>query len=158
MIPVIQEEVVDKRKLLDTEEFVDALAVSQASPGAMAINMSVYIGHKMKGVPGAIVAVLGSSLPSLIIIMLVSTVFFKYRNIATAEKVFTGVRAAVVAAITYSLVKLLKTVKLNKFEYGVFAVLGFLLVYFGVNPIPVLVLGAFSAIVYDKVKGGEKSD
>lgn len=158
MIPVIQDEVVEKRKLLDVDEFVDALAVTQASPGALAINLSVYIGHKLKGIPGALVAVLGSSLPSLTIIMLVSTVFFKYRNLESIEKIFTGVRAAVVAAIAYSLVKLLKTVKLSKFEYGVFFVLGFLLVHFGMNPIPVLILGALSAIIYDRVRGGVKSD
>ncbi len=153
MIPVIQEEVVDKRKLLDVTEFVDALAVSQSSPGALAINISVFLGYRMKGLPGAILATLGSALPSYMIIMLVSTVFFKYRSLPAIESIFGGVRAAVVAMIGVSLVSLMKTVKLGKFGYAVFAAAAVLLVVFSINPIPVLILGALTSIIYERMKG-----
>lgn len=150
MIPVIQEEVVDKRNLLTTEEFVDALAVSQASPGAMAVNISIFLGYRMKGFAGAIVATLGSTLPSFMVIMAVSTLFFKYREFQSADKIFTGIRAAVVAAIGYSLVKLMKTVKMKKFGYVIFVTASFLLVFLSWNPILVLILGALSYILFEK--------
>lgn len=153
MLPVIQEEVVDKRKLLDTTEFVDALAVSQSSPGALAINISVFLGYKMKGILGAFIAVLGSSLPSYLIIMLVSTVFFKYRSLPAIENIFAGIRAAVVAMIAVSLISLIKTVKMDKFGKLIFIVASILLVLFTINPIPVLILGALASIIYERVKG-----
>ncbi|MDO5707649.1 MAG: chromate transporter [Andreesenia angusta] len=154
MIPIIQDEVVEKQELLTTTEFVDALAISQASPGAIAINLSVFLGYRIKGVKGAVLAVLGSALPSYIIILLVSSIFFKYRNLPAVESVFTGIRIAVVAMIGVSLVSLIKTVKMNKFGYAIFVIAGILLILLNWNPIIVLILGALSAIVFDRFEGG----
>lgn len=153
MIPVIQQEFVENNKIMSDGEFLDALSVSQASPGAIAINISVYIGYKLNGIKGAVVATIGSALPSFAIILVLSTVFFEIRSLDTVEKVFNGIRAAVVSMIALSLFSLFKTVKLKKAGYLVFSAASILLVVFNVNPALVILMGALSSIAYDRLKG-----
>ena len=64
MIPIIQKEVVDKRGWISEDDFMDVLAISQSAPGILAVNISIFLGHKLKGTKGSIVATLGSTLPS----------------------------------------------------------------------------------------------
>lgn len=64
MIPIIQQEIVDKKKWIEEEEFLDIIAISQGSPGPIAINVSIFIGYRLKGLKGAITCMLGTALPS----------------------------------------------------------------------------------------------
>ena len=73
MIPLIEEEVVNKNKWIEKEEFMDMLVISQSFPGALAINCSTFIGYKLGGMIGGIIAILGVTLPSFIIILFVAT-------------------------------------------------------------------------------------
>ena len=68
MIPMIESEVVDKHKWLSKEEFLDLIAVAQSCPGVFAINMSIFIGYKLRKIKGAIAASTGTALPSFVII------------------------------------------------------------------------------------------
>lgn len=157
MVPMIQEAVVKKSKWLTEEEFIEALALSQSVPGAIAVNSSVYIGYKLKGYKGAIVSALGTALPSFLIILLVSIFFFDFRENAYIEKIFKGIRAAVVSLIALSLFQLFKSVKLKKWGMLVFIAASFLLVVFGINPVWILLSGAAGSIAYSNWKGGDKS-
>lgn len=154
MVPVIQEAVVKEHSWLTDEEFIDALALSQSAPGALAINSSVYIGYKLKGVKGAVVAALGTSLPSFLIILLISLFFFRLREIDYVEKAFKGIRAAVVSMIALSLVQLLETVKLKAKGYMIFVIAAIALVVFDVNPLWVLLSGGAGSLIYYSIKGG----
>ncbi|KNF09733.1 chromate transport protein ChrA [Gottschalkia purinilytica] len=157
MLPLIQKEVVEENKWLTNEEFLDALAISQSSPGAVSINCSIFIGYRVNGIIGAIVCTLGTSLPSLISILAVSIFLFKYRKLEIINKVFLGIRPAVFAMIAASVYTLGKSLKLGR-EGKILGVAGFIaLVVFNINPIIVLILGAISSIVYyrTKVKGEE---
>ena len=78
MIPLIEEEVVNKNKWIEKEEFMDMLVISQSFPGAFAINCSTFIGYKLGGVIGGIIAILGVTLPSFMIILFVATVFMQF--------------------------------------------------------------------------------
>ena len=80
MIPIIQDEISVKRDWMKEEEFLDALAMAQGSPGAIAVNTSIYVGYKLKGVRGAIVATLGTVLPSFLIMLIIARFFFQFRN------------------------------------------------------------------------------
>jgi len=72
MIPIIQREVVEKKKWIGLQDFMDVLAIAQSAPGVMAVNISIFLGYKLRGNKGSIVATLGSCLPSFIIILLIA--------------------------------------------------------------------------------------
>lgn len=154
MVPVIQQAVVRDQNWLTDEEFMDALALSQSAPGALAINSSVYIGYKLKGLKGAAVSALGTALPSFLIILIVSLFFFKLREVEYVEKAFRGIRAAVVAMIALSLVQLLEVVKFKARGYAVFIAASVALVFFSINPIWVLLTGGLGSLLYNSIKGG----
>lgn len=108
MIPVIQKEIVEKQKWMDDTEIVDVFAIVQSLPGVIAINSSIFLGYRLSGILGGIVAALGVTLPSLAIIL---AIFFLFPAIAAnvyVQKAFAGVRAGLVAIIAVTVFKLAK--------------------------------------------------
>lgn len=152
MLPLIQAEVVDKKKWLSNEEFIDTIAIAQSSPGPVAVNSSIFIGYKLSGVIGSIVCTLGVVLPSFISILLIVKFLYQYRNNEIIDQVFSGIRPAVVALIFSSVYKLAKTSKLNKYTLLISLLSLMVIVLFNVSPIIVILLGGLGAVVYFKVK------
>ena len=116
MVPLIESEVVEKREWLTAEEFVDILVISQTFPGAIAVNTSIFIGYKISGIVGAVLALLGTILPSFFIILLVVSFFMQFRENHYVDLVFKGIGAAVpamVLAAVFSLTKSMKKSYLN---------------------------------------------
>jgi Chromate transport protein ChrA len=113
MIPLIEREVVSRRQWLDSEEFLDCLAVAQSIPGAMAINTAVFSAHRIRGFFGALVALLGVALPSFIVMIIVASFFTGIKDDPNVIAVFTGVRPAVAALIASSVISLSLKAKLN---------------------------------------------
>lgn len=99
MIPLIEAEIIDRRKWLARDEFLELLTLAQSAPGPIAINTSVFIGYKVRGLRGAAAAALGAVLPSFIIILIVAIFFAEIRHNAIVEAAFKGMRPAVVALI-----------------------------------------------------------
>lgn len=99
MVPLIEAEVIERKKWLPQSEFLDLLTLAQSSPGPIAINTSVFIGYKVRGLRGAAAASLGAVLPSFIIILIVAIFFAEVRHNAFVEAAFKGMRPAVVALI-----------------------------------------------------------
>ncbi len=99
MIPIIESEIVEKRKWISKDEFVDLIAIAQSCPGVFAINLSTFIGYKIKRVPGAICTTLATALPSFIIILLIALFFHSFQDNPVVESIFKGIRPAVVALI-----------------------------------------------------------
>lgn len=101
MISIIEREVVDKRHWLDRTEFLDLLAVAQSLPGILAVNISVVVGDKLKGLKGAIAAATGTITPSFLIILLIAMFLTPETiiNNPTLAAIFKGIRPAVVALI-----------------------------------------------------------
>ena len=85
MIPIIESEVVDKHKWIGKEEFIDLIAIAQSCPGVFAINISTFIGYKLRRTPGAICATLGAALPSFLIILLIALCFHQFMEIECTE-------------------------------------------------------------------------
>lgn len=77
MVPLIQDELVNKQKLLEQEEFIDYLSIAQSYPGVLAVNISVLLGYKLYGIPGVLICTLGSALPSFCIVLVLSYLYFK---------------------------------------------------------------------------------
>ncbi len=119
MVPIIQSEVVDRRKWIDKDEFIDMLAVSQSTPGVLAVNMSTFVGYKTRGLLGAATAALGCVLPSFVAIIIIAMFFSRVMGEDVVKQAFMGIRPAVAALITFSVFKIAKTSKIKLWWYTV---------------------------------------
>ena len=99
MISIIEKEIVDRKGWIEREEFLDLLAVAQSLPGILAVNISVAVGDKLRGMRGATAAALGTILPSFLIILCIAIFLTPdlIKNNETLSAIFKGVRPAVVA-------------------------------------------------------------
>ncbi|NLJ97713.1 MAG: chromate transporter [Tissierellia bacterium] len=156
MLPIIQEEVVDKKNWVEEDEFLDAIAISQSAPGAIAVNISIYIGYKLKGVMGSLVCTLGTVLPSFLIILSIATVFFQFRSNPIIEKMFLGIRPAVVALIASAVYKLAKASKFGYFKLLISLLAAFAIIFLSISPIYLILCGGIGAIIYYKNKEKQK--
>ncbi len=116
MIPLIQAEVVEKKRWINEEEFLNMLALAQSAPGVMAANTAIFIGYKMRGLRGVCATLLGSILPSFVIILLIAAVFTRFRDLPQIEAIFKGIRPAVVALIAAPLYKMAKSAGMMKIK------------------------------------------
>lgn len=153
MIPIIQQEIVEKKKWIDDNEFMDAIALAQASPGPVAVNTSIYVGYRLKGVKGAITCTLGTVLPSFLTILVIAMFFYQFRQNEILDKIFMGVRPAVVALIASAVYKL---VKKSNFGYDKLLVAFFtilLIVFTGISPIWLVIMGGVGSVAINKIRG-----
>ncbi|MGM0396011.1 MAG: chromate transporter [Bacillota bacterium] len=150
MLPIIQRELVEKKELIDEEEFMDAIALAQASPGSVALNASVYVGYKIKGFGGAVASTLGSVLPSFIIILLIAAYFFRFRSNPVVDSIFMGMRPAIVALILSAVYKM--WINSRKTYIKLFASIATvaLVVFTSLNPIWIVIAGALSSVIYHR--------
>ena len=80
MVPLIENEIVTKRNWISKDDFVDLLAISQSAPGILAVNISIFIGYKLRGIRGSLVTALGTVLPSFIIILAIAMFFHNFKD------------------------------------------------------------------------------
>lgn len=155
MLPLIQREVVERKKWIEKEEFLDMLAVAQSAPGAIAINTAVFTGYKIAGVPGAIFTTLGSALPSFIIILLVATIFVGIRNNPVVERIFKGIRPAVVALIAVPVFSIGRDAKINMSNIIIPIGVTILIAFLKISPIYIIILAALCGIIFYKIKSNK---
>ena len=151
MIPLIEKEVVDNRKWIQQEDFADMLALAQSAPGPIAINTAVFVGYKLKRLKGLVVAVLGVVIPAFVTILLVAVFFAGMKDHPVVERIFSGIRPAVVALIIVPVVNMLKK---GKFRFGILCIaLASALSVWGVNisPVWVMALAGILGIVYHTI-------
>ena len=142
MIPIIQKEVVDKRGWISEEDFMDVLAISQSAPGILAVNISIFLGHKLKGTKGSIVATLGSTLPSFTIILLIAMFFAGYQDNPTVMAIFKGIRPVVVSLIAVPMINMAKKAKLNFYTGSLAVITALLIIFLKVAPLYILLVVA----------------
>ncbi len=111
MIAVIERELVERKKWITHEEFLDIIAVAESSPGPIAVNSATFIGYKLNKFFGSLFATLGVALPSFIIIFAISLFFDEFLKIEYVGYAFRGIQAAVVFLIISAGIKMLKNVK-----------------------------------------------
>ena len=138
MLPLIQREVVDNRKWIDEEEFLNMIALAQAAPGLIAVNSAIFIGWRVGGWKGVCGAVLGAVLPSFLIILAIAMLFQDWKELPAVEAAFKGIRPAVVALIAAPLFKMAKSAKISWFT-ALIPIAAALLIWLGhVNPVWVI--------------------
>mgnify|MGYP000468524569 FL=1 len=99
MIPLIEQEVVERRRWIEREEFTEMLTLAQSAPGPISINSAVFVGYKTLGIGGMLTAVLVTTIPSFVTILLIAICFADLRDNPTVERIFRGIRPAVVSLI-----------------------------------------------------------
>ena len=139
MIPLVQREVVDNRAWIDEEEFLDLIALAQSAPGIIAVNTAVFVGYKIAGWRGVVMSVLGATLPSFLIILLIAMCFTRFRDYPQVEAVFKGIRPAVVALIAAPLYKMAKAAKVTWKNLWIPVAAALLIWLGGVSPVLVIV-------------------
>ncbi len=148
MIPIIEAEVVDKHKWVTREEFLDLIAVAQSCPGVFAANISIFIGYKLKKVPGAVVTCLGTCLPSFLIILLIAMFFRHFQDNPVVASIFRGIRPAVVALIAVPTFNLAKSAGITWATCWIPIVSAVLIWLLGVSPILIILMAALGGYVY----------
>ncbi len=98
-MPLIQAEVIDKYRWMSMNEFVDIFTISQMTPGPIGINAATFVGSKVAGIPGSIAATAGFVFPSVVIVLLLAYLYYKYGNVGSIRGILNGLRPAVVALI-----------------------------------------------------------
>lgn len=148
MLPIMQEEFVDKRKFLTKAEIVDVFALAQSIPGVIAVNTSLLTGFKIAGIFGGIMAGIGVMMPSFIIILIIAPIFERVQSLEYVNKAFLGIKGAIAALILLSAYDMGKSVLKNKFTALLFILSFILVVFINFNVIYTLLLSAFLGWLY----------
>ena len=151
MIPLIENDVVERNGWLRKDEFLDLLAVAQSAPGVFAVNMAVFVGYKLRGKRGALAASFGCVLPSVVIILLIALFFRRFRHIEVVNNIFMGIRPVVVALIAVPVFNVARSAKLGWSTVWIPVVAAFLIVALGVSPIYVIIAAGVAGYVWGRM-------
>lgn len=152
MIPIMEQEIVDRRGWLSREEFMDYLSLSQAMPGVFAVNMATCIGRKLGGIWGVVCAIAGNVLMPIALILMLAMFFRYFRDNVIVERVFMGLRPAVVALIAAPVFRMAKSAKISWSNFWIPLVAALLIWLFGVSPVWVIVAAMAGGLVWGRVK------
>lgn len=147
MIPFIEEEFIDKKKWVTRDEMTDIIALSQSFPGVIAVNVSIFIGHRIAGKIGAIMAALGTVIPALISIVAIMIVLTGFENNPYVKMIFVGIKAASAALILDTVIKMIKKAVNDTFG-AIIAAIGFLIVMINFSAAWSVIIGAIAGLLY----------
>ena len=128
MMPMMQSELIQKRKWITDEELIDYYAVGQSTPGIVAVNVATFVGYKQMGIIGGIFATLGMVTPSLVIIMILASLINSINDFPIIQKALKGINVAVAALLTSTIINFMKKT-IKKFTNAIFMMISFLLVF-----------------------------
>ena len=128
MMPMMQSELIKKRKWITDEELIDYYAVGQSTPGIVAVNVATFVGYKQMGIVGGIFATLGMVTPSLVIIMILASLINSINDFPIIQKALKGINVAVAALLTSTIINFMKKT-IKKFTNAIFMMISFLLVF-----------------------------
>ncbi|MBC7320477.1 chromate transporter [bacterium] len=152
MLPLIKNEVVEKKKWLTSEDFIDGIAVSQSLPGPIAINIATYVGHRLYGKFGSVMALAGAVLPSFISILIIAMFFLRFRELKLVQNFFKGANPAIVALIVSAVIDIGMDALKRYREVIIASVLLFLLLYFKIHPILAILIAGILGIIFGEKK------
>ena len=150
MIPLIEEEVVNKHRWVEKEEMLDLIAIAQSCPGVFAINIAIFIGYKLKKELGAIATALGTALPSFLIILAIAIFFKQFEDNQIVAAIFRGIRPAVVALIAVPTFRLGQRAQLNKFTIWIPVACALAIWALGISPIYIIIIAGVAGYCYGK--------
>lgn len=156
MLPMIQKEVVDKRKWATEEEVMDYYAIGQCTPGVIAVNTATFIGYKQKGIIGGIAATLGVIFPSLVIITIIATFISNFAELKVVNEAFAGIRVCVCILIINAVIKLGKSSIIDVWSFLIFLLVFIASAFFSVSPIIAVLISGFAGWLVKLIGGKRK--
>ena len=148
MLSMVEKAVVDKKKWIPADEFWDMIAIVQSLPGVFAVNTALYVGHKIAGRKGAAAAMLGAIIPSIVIILLLATIFREYRDLPVVERIFKGIRPCVVALILAPSLRMIKSAKIT-WKTAIIPIVTVLLIWLcKISPAIVILAAILGSLIY----------
>ena len=151
MIPMLEREIVDRHGWATNEELMDYYAVGQCTPGVIAVNTATFVGYKVAGNLGAIVATLGVIFPSFVIITIIAGIIQNFADIPAVKSAFAGIRVCVCVLIFNSVVKLWKGAVKDKAALALCLLVFVLSVFFKISPIVFVVFCAAAGILLTRL-------
>lgn len=161
MLSMVEKAVVDQKKWIGSDEFWDMIAVIQSLPGVFAVNTALYVGHRVAGRKGAFASMLGAIIPSIVIILLLATVFREFRDNPVVERIFKGIRPCVVALILAPSLRMIKSAKVT-WKTAIIPILAVFLIWWcKISPAYVILTAiacnlVYAIIIERKAKEAEK--
>ena len=153
MLPILQREIVQKKKWATDEEIMDYFAIGQCTPGIIAVNTATFIGQKTAGNLGGVIATLGIVFPCFVIISLLAGVIETFSHITWVQKAFSGIRICVCVLILNAVMKLFKKAIVDKPTLVIFILVTILAYFTALNPIVFVVASAIAGIIIQNIKG-----
>lgn len=151
MLPMIQRDVVEKKKWATEDEIMDYYAIGQCTPGIIAVNTATFVGYKVKGIAGGIIATLGVVSPSLIIITIIAAFLTNFQDIVVVQQALSGIRISVCILMSVSIYKLAKKSVTNIFGITL-CVLAFVMSYFtSVSTVLLVVVAGICGIIKGRI-------
>ena len=150
MLPILDRELIEKRGWATNEELMDYYAVGQCTPGVIAVNTATFLGNKLAGPIGGIIASLGVVFPSVVIITLIAGILTSFADIPAVKSAFAGIRVCVCVLIFNSVLKLYKSAVVDKAALVIFAAVLVCSFFFKVSPVILVVISAVLGILLTK--------
>ena len=147
MLPMLERELVEKRKWVTEEEILDYFAIGQCTPGIIAVNTATFVGQKKKGIIGGIFATLGMIFPSIVIIDIIAILLKSFADNIFVKNAFAGIRVCVCALVLNALFKLAKKSVVDIPTGIIFVCVAVCTIVFDVSPVLYVVLAALAGVV-----------
>ncbi len=154
MIPLVQRETVEKYGWITDDDLLDIVAIAESTPGPIAVNSATFVGYRVGGTAGALLASLGVILPSFTVILLVSFLLRRFGELRAVRYAFFGIRAGVLALILHSLCKMLRDSRRDVFSLVVTALSFVAVAVFDVNALIVIPAAAVLGLAYARIVRG----
>lgn len=151
MIPILEREIVEKQKWASSEELMDYYAVGQCTPGIIAVNTATFIGRKIAGVPGAILASVGVVFPSVVIITLIASILTNFADIPAVKSAFAGIRVCVCVLIFNAVLKLWKAAVPDKCALALALLVFVLSLFLKLSPVVFVLFCAAAGILFTRL-------
>jgi chromate transporter len=148
MMPIMRREVVEKEHWVDDDDIIQILVISETTPGVFAVNAATFIGYKIAGFWGSVVATLGVVVPSFIIISIISLFIVQFKELTLVSYAFYGIQAGVSILILRAAMKLSKKVHFNIFAIAIFAASILVALFTGISVIYILIVSAILGVLY----------
>lgn len=147
MIPLIQHEVAENNKWITDDDILEIVAIAESTPGPIAVNSATFVGYRICGVLGSVLATIGVVLPSFVIIFVISFVLKEFENLRAVKYAFIGVRAGVLALVLKALVSMYKKCQKNAVSYAVIVLAAALGIFTNVNTFLIIITSALIGLV-----------
>lgn len=148
MLPFIQKEVVNNNQWISMSEFTDIIGISQMTPGPVAINSATFVGYKLSGVVGSIIATLGVITTSFILVTIINKLLSKFKESTVIKSALLGMRPVLIALIIYAFIGLAKEAYIDLKSIIITLIIGGVLLSKKVHPILVIVIAALLGLVF----------